>query len=197
MRSVPNSCKEEIRTRLLLVGIKNLRRNESDDYIFISLRNAKFAGLKYCKVRQDIITTATYDDCFKYDSSRSYVKDKNDRVNKYDIECIREKYEILYTAFLRMNKTRQDFVIKILKAHWKLTKNSPNKKISITQIIKDSNINPKSGFLLWRKIRKIIKEVHAEGRVNDLDRIRTFEKLYNTLVGGNISLNNRKWDNGM
>ena len=85
----------------------------------------------------------------------------------------------------------------MLKTHWKLTKNSPNKKISVTQIIKDSKINPKSGFLLWRKIRKTIKEVHSEGRVNDLDRIRTFEKLYSIIVGGNIDLNNRKWNNGM
>lgn len=186
--SIPSCFEEEIKTELLLLGIDLVRKGKSKGYIFISLRNKKYVELKKCKRKKELFETSDYIETYCYDDMIS----KSDTITDQDLRLINEKYEVLYTAFINMSEVRQSFIKKILKEHWKITKNNPNNTISITDIINNMDINKKTGFVMLRNIRKDLKKEFNSGRVNDLSRIKDFEKLYYLLTGNRISLNSRK-----
>jgi len=204
LMSVPLSCKEEVRTGILVLGVELLQKNADDDLIFISLRNKKYDILRSTKRRIDLMTAGEYQEDLAYDktlysirSKPHHLKDTDDRATKEDHAFVKEKYEVLFTAFVNMNDKRQRFIYLLLREHWRLTKKDPRKKVIITDIIKQCGMNPRNGLRLWKRIKEDIKKVYNEGRVNYLDRIGDFETLYNLIVGrgGRIKMDSRRWDN--
>lgn len=202
LRSVPQHCKEEVRTAILVLGVELIKKKKDDNYIFISLQNKKYEVLRYAKVRKNIISAEPYEDFQFYDLTLFDVKSKKyHTAEEYgviaddDMRFVKEKYEVLFTAFVNMNRVRQRFIYTLLKEHWRITRIDPRNKVILTDVIDKCGINRRTGFTLWKKIRQSILKIYNEGRVNYLDRIQDFETLYHLIVGkgGKINTETRKW----
>jgi hypothetical protein len=175
--SVPHGCVDEIRTELIFLGLDLIKKQKEDNYIFIALRNKKIAEIKKYAVRKKILNPCVYDE------EVEYIPDMKDKATESEYKNLVNKYTILYVSFLRMTDTRKDLIRRILKKHWELTKKDTRNKISITDIIRNKDINIKTGFTMLKKIRKIIKE----SDIDKSEKIKNFNELYYKIVGKKIN----------